>query len=549
MRKSNALWRRIELALLALGLTGAAWAQNTLGTLINTSGSFDGYTLLAPMGSTETFLLDNCGRVVQSWTSDFRPGLAAYLLPNGDLIRSVQLQSSVFAGGGIGGGFEQWDWEGNLIRSWNAATDSLHAHHDFTVLPNGNLLFIAWERHSGEEAIARGRDPELTSPEVWVTRVEERNAEDEVVWAWSVWDHLVQDFDAALPGFGEPAAHPGRIDVNFNATALAGGAGPGGGELAAADWLHVNGIDYHADLDQIALSSRKFDEIWIIDHGLTTEEAAGPAGDLLYRWGNPQSYGRGTEADRRFYGQHDVHWVGDNLIVFNNGAGRPEGAYSTVEEWTPPLLADGTYALDATAPYGPESLAWIYPETGTNDFYSGNVSGAQRLPGGTTLICAGARGRLFEVEPDGAVVWEYVNPMTGVGPLLQGTDPFNNQVFLARRYAPDFPGFAGRDLTPGEPIELQPDLSGCSTFAAVPLASISGLAIHPNPGTDAVHLPAPSGPDGQFFVYDLWGRIVAQGSWNGALRLDASVWPSGQYMVHTFGASPADCTRTKWMKS
>ena len=549
MRKSNALWQRIEAALLALSLTGAAFAQNTLGTLVNTASSFDGYTLLAPIGSTETFLLDNCGRVVQSWSSDFRPGLATYLLPNGDLIRSVQLPSDVFVGGGIGGGFEQWDWEGNLVRSWNAATDSLHAHHDFTVLPNGNLLFIAWERHSGEEAIARGRNPELTSPEVWVTRVEERNAEDEVVWAWSVWDHLVQDFDAALPGFGEPAAHPGRIDVNFNATALAGGAGPGGGELAAADWLHVNGIDYNMDLDQIALSSRKFDEIWIIDHGLTTEEAAGPAGDLLYRWGNPQSYGRGTETDRRFYGQHDVHWVGENLIVFNNGAGRPEGAYSTVEEWTPPLLADGTYALDATAPYGPESLAWIYPETGTNDFYSGNVSGAQRLPGGTTLICEGARGRLLEVEPDGTTVWEYVNPMTGVGPLVQGTDAFNNQVFLARRYAPDFPGFSGRDLTPGEPIELQPDLSGCSTFTTVPLASVSGLSIHPNPGTDAVHLPAPSGPDGQFVVYDLWGRIVAQGSWNGALHLDASVWPSGQYVVHTFGASSAECTRTKWMKS
>jgi hypothetical protein len=549
MRKSNALWRRIELALLALGLTGAAWAQNTLGTLVNTASSFDGYTLLAPVGSTETYLLDNCGRVVQSWSSDFRPGLAAYLLPNGDLIRSVQLQSSVFAGGGIGGGFEQWDWEGNLVRFWNAATDSLHAHHDFTVLPNGNLLLIAWERHSGEEAIARGRDPELTSPEVWVTRVEERDAEDEVVWAWSVWDHLVQDFDAALPGFGEPSAHPGRIDVNFNATALAGGAGPGGGELAAADWLHVNAIDYHADLDQIALSSRKFDEIWIIDHGLTTEEAAGPAGDLLYRWGNPQSYGRGTEADRRFYGQHDVHWVGDNLLVFNNGAGRPEGAFSTVEEWTPPLLPDGHYELDSSAPFGPESLAWIYPETGTTDFYSGNISGAQRLPGGTTLICEGARGRLLEVESDGTAVWEYVNPMTGVGPLVQGTDAFNNQVFLARRYAPDFPGFAGRDLTPGDPIELQPDLSGCSTFTAVPHPSPTALVLHPNPGTDALLLPAPNGPDGRFVVYDVWGRVVAEGRWSDAKRLEASKWPSGQYVVHTFGASPVDCTRTKWMKS
>lgn len=550
MKKFNAPWLPINLAAAACFACLALPAQNTLGTLVNGTASWDGYTLLAPTGSTETYLIDNCGRVVQQWSSDYRPGLAAYLLPNGDLIRSVRLPSNVFNGGGIGGGFEQWDWEGNLVRSWNAATDSLHAHHDFTVLPNGNLLFIAWERHSGEEAIARGRNPELTSPEVWVTRVEERNAEDEVVWAWSVWDHLVQDFDAALPGFGDPAEHPGRLDINFNATALAGGAGPGGGELAAADWLHVNAIDYHPDLDQITLSSRNFDEIWVIDHSASTSAAAGPAGDLLYRWGNPQTYGRGTAADQRFFGQHDVHWEGDHLLVFNNGAGRPEGAFSTVEEWAPPLLADGTYALEDGAPFGPDAPSWIYPEVGTIAFYSGNVSGAQRLPNGNTLLCEGANGRLTEVTPAEEVVWEYINPASAFGPLAQGSNPVNNAVFLVRRYGPGFSGFDGRDLTPGEPIELQPDLTNCTTSAGVasPVAGRT-LPLHPNPGADVLRLPAPAGRGARFAVVDLLGRRVAEGPWAGDLVLDATGWPSGPYVVHTFGESIADCTQTHWMKS
>ncbi|MGC8644373.1 MAG: hypothetical protein ACP5XB_31305, partial [Isosphaeraceae bacterium] len=60
------------------------------------------------------------------------------------------------------------------------------------------------------------------------------------------------------------------------------------------------------ELDQILLSVHSFSEIWIIDHGTTTAEAAthkggrsGKGGDLLYRWGNPQAYRAGTAADQQ----------------------------------------------------------------------------------------------------------------------------------------------------------------------------------------------------------------------------------------------------------
>ncbi|MCH7667043.1 MAG: HU family DNA-binding protein, partial [Acidobacteria bacterium] len=47
-----------------------------------------------------------------------------------------------------------------------------------------------------------------------------------------------------------------------------------------------------------------------------------------------------------------------------------------------------------------------------------------------------------------------VNPVTGEGPLTQGDSTEGNFVFRANRYAPDYPGLAGQDLTPGGAIEL-----------------------------------------------------------------------------------------------
>jgi hypothetical protein len=80
----------------------------------------------------------------------------------------------------------------------------------------------------------------------------------------------------------------------------------------------MNSIDYHPQLDQIAVSVPFVGEIWILDHSPTTEEARGSSGgrsgrggELLYRWGNPKVYGRGVEADKQLFGQHNVLWIPD----------------------------------------------------------------------------------------------------------------------------------------------------------------------------------------------------------------------------------------------
>ena len=232
----------------------------------------------------------------------------------------------------------------------------------------------------------------------------------------------------------------------------------------------MNSIAYNEKLDQIVLSVRGCNEIWIIDHDTTTQEAAGKKGDLLYRWGNPAAYGRGGANSRQLFQQHDAHWIPEghpgagNILIFNNGLDR---GYSSVEEIVPPVNASGDYAIAQGGTYGPANPIWTYTAPNETEFFSSEISGAHRLPNGNTLICAGVLGTFFEVTPAGKTVWKYVNPVVRGGILAQGEQPgvddrghYLNAVFKVHRYPPDFAGLAGRDLTPVGPIELPSSMKG-----------------------------------------------------------------------------------------
>lgn len=508
-----------------------------------------GYVLFSPNGSTSTFLIDRCGRVINEWISDGRPGLSSYLLPNGDLLRTRKSLTGSFVGGGIGGIIERFDWDGNLVWADTVATETLHLHHDIAPLPNGNILAIAWEKHTAEEAIARGRLASLTPEEVWVTRILElapvEGGGSSVVWQWSPWDHLVQNIDVTLPNFGEPAQHPGRFDVNYGAVAEV--SGPGLGQDAAFDWLHVNSIDYHPERDEILLSSRNWNEVWVVDHSTTLEEAASNGGgqydrggELIWRWGNPMAYDRGSAEDQQFFGQHDARFatVGESrgVTVFNNGAGRPEGPYSSLHQLELPAESTGTLQPmpDALAcpPAGP---TWTYPTPLNPAFFSNNISGYTLLPSGHHLACEGATGRFFELDASDAVVWEYVNPMSSNGPLNQGENPVQNSVFRATPIPLNHPGIQGRDLTPSLPIEGNANLLGC-TVNALPTASgwhnVGHLNVHPNPASSEVEiaLVSPHPSSGKVVVYNLAGLKLYELDYHGPMRMDVGVWSPGLYV-------------------
>ena len=438
-------FRSIHLwAVLVAACVGTSSQAQTVGTLIQTDHSYDGYTLMPVTSSANTYLINNCGEVVNEWTSEYKAGMMAYLLPNGDLLRAGRTNNPYFGAGGAGGIIERFSWEGELEWSYLLSDETLCQHHDIAPLPNGNVLALIWKSYPAEEWIAKGRLPANTASEVWVTcivEVEPNGTEGgTIVWKWEAIEHLVQNTDPLLPNFGDPALHPRQLDVNFEAT---------GNDK---DWVHTNSIAYNEELDQIMVSSRDFSEFWIIDHNVPMNQTATDAGHLLYRWGNPEAYGRGTNEDQVLFSQHDARWIQDGqIMVFSNGNERPDGYFSSVEVMTPPLNEDGSYALDPTAPWGPEGTDWRYPSILDADFFSQNTSGAQQLPNGNILITEGASGEIREVTLDQEIVWNYINPVGSFGATAQGGDPILNGVFRAERYAAAYPGLAGRDL-PGQGV-------------------------------------------------------------------------------------------------
>jgi len=398
--------------------------------------------LFAPNRLTDTYLMNSAGAAVYTWASGYNPGHAVYLLENGNLLRTGTLKTGVFDAGGSGGIVQEIDPDSSVVWEYRYADDQVQQHHDIEQMPDGNILMIAWEYKNQADSIVAGRDPGLLKDgELWPDHVIEVDpASNEIVWEWHIWDHLVQDHDPAQANYGVVAEHPELIDINFTS------------RQAAADWTHINSIDYNAALDQIVLSVHNFSEIWIIDHGTTTEEAAGAAGDLLYRWGNPQAYGDGTPDDQQFYFQHDAQWISEgfpgegNILVFNNGDQRAR-PYSSIDEIVPPLNAgeDGSYTLSAGAAYGPAAPVWTYTAANTADFFADHISGAQRLYNGNTLICSGTNGVFFEVTPEGETVWEY---------------DYGGDVFRVTKISADDPRLTDLNLQPGETLKAESGPNG-----------------------------------------------------------------------------------------
>ncbi|MDP8222895.1 MAG: aryl-sulfate sulfotransferase [Candidatus Lernaella stagnicola] len=439
-------------------------ANWTVGLLLCQSGVSPGYTLFSPMLGFQTYLIDELGRVVNQWETNHTPGNSEYLLPDGNLLRTGKMLQNNFMAGGAGGILQLLSWDNEILWEFEHADASHLQHHDVAPLPNGNILVIAWEKKTESQAIAAGRDPaRIREREIWSERVFEveptGTSGGNIVWEWRLWDHLVQDRDAGQANYGVVSEHPELIDINYPY------------DDSLADVFHLNTVYYVEEFDQIILSSRHFSEVWVIDHSTTTAEASGHSGgnsdkggDLLYRWGNPEAYGMG-DATRFFYGQHDSQRIEEgipgagNILVFNNGVGRSWERYSTVDEFTPPLQADGSYTRTAGEAFGPDELVWSYIAPEPGDLYSLNVSGVQRLPNGNTLVCSGNQGEIFEVTPDGQMVWIYINPATAFGVLDQydqvPTTPGGNanSLFKTRRYAPGYSGFEGRDMTPGDYVE------------------------------------------------------------------------------------------------
>jgi Ca2+-binding EF-hand superfamily protein len=511
---------RIVIAVIATLVAGCDKAARP-GSNLQSSAS---YTLIQQLGSQTTDLVDMDGRVVHSWKRKHGLAGGARLLPNGDLIRTGKLDGGAFTASlpAIGGVVERLDWDGKVLWSFVHSYPRKTLHHDVAMLPNGNLLLIGVEMEGRDEALAAGRDPaQMRDDTLWSDYLIEVSpmgpSEGKIVWEWHAWDHLIQDHDAAKRNHGVVSAHPELIDLNFTQT-----------PPVAHDWSRIDAVAYNADFDQIMLTVRNFGEIWILDHGTSAAEAAGHSGgkrghggDLLYRWGNPQTYHHGKAADQKLFGPHDAHWIpaglpgAGNVLIFNNGDGRRDGTYSSVDEIQLPVSRDGTYPSFGDGAYGPEGTVWRYVADPKSIFYSQFFSGAQRLANGNTLICSGMERKVFEVEKSGRTVWSHRLPARSVAapmPVVAYPGPALSPPSLPPPF-PGPPGAGGNASPPIPPLISVLDINGDGFIdeseivqAAATLKKLDrdgdgalsiGECLPPPPGAVG-GFPGPGGPGGPF---------------------------------------------------
>jgi hypothetical protein len=285
--------------------------------------------------------------------------------------------------------------------------------HELQVMADGTYLLIG--DHSETVDLSRYMVGGSTSAGVNGNCIQQFTPQGELIFQWRAWDHL----DVAGQQFVVNTNDPG-------------------------DFPHMNAVAVDSD-GHFLLSSRNTSEITKINSD---------TGEIIWRLGG--THNQFTFLNDPLDGprnQHAIRPLGNNrYTLFDNGDGHSPQVSRAVEYELNPS------ALTAT-------IVWQYPAIPTTSLYSFYMGNAQRLPNGNTLICEGIKGNLFEVTTAGQTVWQYVCPVTTTI-LTQGesipvdparTDQFMNAVFRVTRYATNYAGLLGRDLTAQGTIELSVD--------------------------------------------------------------------------------------------
>jgi len=349
-------------------------------TVHDAERAWEGYTLFAesyedaaeaPDGKARIFLIDMAGTIVHTWFVETALQSHCRLMPNGNVIYPTRDRSDIARAG-----LRELDRDSNVVWQYHCRVD-----HDTQVLASGNLMIHTLVDFPWPEL-----GPELKRH----PHILEITREKELVWEWRGEEHLAE-LEALLPA--EAWAHFGeRVHGQFR-----------------FDWAHNNtcqvippnetyekekaaGDTPRFKPGNILFSYRSVDVIGVIDR---------ESGRIVWAWGPGV-----------IDGQHRPHMLANgNVLIFDNGTLR---GYSRVIELDPLT----------------EEIAWEYSAEPKDAFLSRYISGAQRLPNGNTLICEGGRTRLFEVTPDGTIVWEFRYPWHEPGGL--------NTIYRCMRYPAEY---------------------------------------------------------------------------------------------------------------
>lgn len=473
--------------------------------------AFEGFALFNDIGWQTAYLVDANGDIVHSWNCDLACNYTVLLKDNGNIVRGGIDDFSVLGGAAAGGYIQELDSNANVIWEYKYSSANHLAHHDMALMPNGNVLVIAWEVKTAQEMQVAGYS---RNEEKWPTEIIEL-AQDgstaQIVWEWHIWDHLIQDTDTSKPNYGVVKDHPELLNINVSIN---------GGFPNFPDMFHVNGVDYNETLDQIVFSSRFLSEIFIIDHSTTTLEAAGHTGgnsgmggDFLYRWGNPANFGAPFGVRNIPGPVHDPRWIPDDgrpnggwIQFFNNEGG--VGQSSTVEAIDPPRTGI-VYDAPNLSGYGPTVANWFH---NCLDIGYGQ-SASDKMSNGNTFVAISGE-YMYEVDSLDNLVWQYPS-----GPAK------------AFRYECDHPGIIA--LLGANP---------CGLTSRDELES-ANIRVFPNPTTGQVHIKGIPADlrNVQITVMDLVGNQVMESA--ATEHLDLSQLKAGVYLVRITAENSNDLVR------
>lgn len=241
------------------------------------------------------------------------------------------------------------------------------AHHDFDRLEDGNTIVLC-----REYVVNNAIYPGDVKSDYYV----ELTPNDKIVWEWHADRYALK-----LKDF---------VEVQF--------------PRRDRDWAHTNTVEALPDnplgredarfrKGNVIFSMRNVDTIGVIDK---------QTGDVVWAWG-PGILDK----------QHMPTILDNgNLLVYDNG---------TARRWTRIL------EMNPRA----EKIVWAYKADPPESFFSPTRGSNQRLPNGNTFIADSDNGRLFEVTPEGEIVWEFMNPdLTRAGKRMP--------LYRSIRYSPEF---------------------------------------------------------------------------------------------------------------
>jgi hypothetical protein len=383
--------------------------------------------------------------------------------------------------------------------------------------------------------------------------IQELDANKDVVWEWSGWDHFqITDADSHV------------ILTN-----------------SVVDYVHSNAVSRDND-GNILLSSRHLSELTKIDHN---------TGDFIWRMGgeNNQFTFVNDNIPEHFSYQHDVRRIANgHITIFNNG------------NYLQPLRSSAKeYKLDEVNKVA--TLVWYYEHPDVNGFpvFGPATGSVQRLPNGNTMIDWGStsshpdRPSMTEVNNKKNIKWEMKFDQNGQKSyrvhkyLWTPCAPVNaanvkvknitstsakvvwNPVKNATSYDLQYRKIGNttwklknttnttnllKQLTPQKSYEYQlrtsctngyvSDWTPVDTFTTLPAKLLGAendaatFEIYPNPVSDILTMTVSSDQDQQILVciYDVAGRsMLTHGQTISAgeqdLKLDISALPAGYYLA------------------